>query len=202
MKYLIYISFSVVLLLQSCGNNEPRFRYKYNLNPAYKWGYAEFYGAYYKNVGFGNNVVSLSLFSDSLSVENGGLVGNGQYLFVEDVFVALGDTILPPGRYVASKTGAPFTFFPGEVLKIDKNEFAVGPFLFYKEKRKAFSVQRFVSYGYFDLTHSTNKHVFDFNLTLSDSSKVRGTYNASLPYFDQSVDIAAGMPRKTIHLND
>lgn len=202
MKHITYILLAIILLLQSCGSNEPRFKYQYNLNPSYKWGYAEFYGAYYKGAGFDNNVVSLSLFSDSLTVADGGLVGNGQYLFIEDVFIALGDTILPPGRYFAAKTGKPFTFFPGEVLKIDKNEFAVGPFLFYKEKRKAFSVQRFVSHGYFDLTYSTNKHVMSFNFTLSDSSKVKGSYTAELPYIDQSIDIAAGADRKKVRIND
>jgi hypothetical protein len=202
MKHLIYISLAIVFLLSSCGSNEPRFKYQYNLNPSYKWGYAEFYGSYFKNAGLENNVVSLSLFSDSLTVADGGLAGHGQYLFIEDIFIALGDTILPPGRYVAAKTGKPFTFFPGEVLKIDKNEFAVGPFLFYKEKRKAFSVQRFVSHGYFDLSYAANKHVIDCSFTLSDSSKVRGTYNAALPYFDQSVDVPAGAARKSIRIND
>lgn len=200
MKLSAYLTIIVVFILQSCGDTSPRFKYKYNLSPVYTEGYAEFYGAYYSNAGFDNNVVSLSLFSDSLTVENGALAGNGQYLFLEDIFVAKTDTLLRPGRYNAAKTGQAFSFFPGEVLLIDKSEFAVGSFIFYKEKRKSFSVQRYVSYGYFDISYAGNKHVFSCNFTLSDSSKITGSFNATLPYFDQSSEVTAGAARKKTKL--
>ena len=66
MKKQLLILGVLGILLASCLGGQLNPQYVYNKNPSYTWAYAEFYGPYYKSEnGNLNNVISLSLFSDS-----------------------------------------------------------------------------------------------------------------------------------------
>ena len=150
MKNLIFVLLFSSVLFVSCKTNDPALEYKYNTNPTYSWGYAEFYGPYYSEYMNDNNVISLSLFSDSLFVDStGSLDGIGQYLFLEDVFISPTDTILPDGVYEISKSEAQFTVAPGEKFKADNNEYVIGAYIYFIEKKSNFSVQKLISRGSF-----------------------------------------------------
>ena len=116
LKYkLVLTTLLLVLLAVSCKTPEPASPYQYEKNPTFTWGFAEFYGNYFSNYQIENNVLTLNLFSDKLYVnDQSALDGYGQYLVLQDVFVAPGDTLLPEGEYRVAETGAPFTFFGGK----------------------------------------------------------------------------------------
>lgn len=201
MKKFTFIKLLVLVSLVSCGKYEPTLVYKYNTDPKYTWGYAEFYGAYYSDIQNNNNVISLSLFSDSLYVNNNGnLAGNGQYLFLEDVFVSPTDTILPNGVYKVSKDKTPFTMYPGEQIEIDDAKYVIGSYIYFIEKNSNYSVQKLISGGSFTVSNLSDTHLLSFNFVLSDSTKLKGSFTAMLPHYDQSFSKASGIPRRKLSL--
>lgn len=190
-----------VFFMSSCYDREPRFEYKYNDKPAYSWGYAEFYGDFYNYADIDRNVLTLSLFSDSLYVnDEGSLAGHGQYLFVEDIFISATDSVLPAGVYRADTTAAPMTFYPGELFEVDENKYPVGAYLYYIEKRQAFSTVKYISRGSFDLKRSAgDKYFIEFDFVMSDSSVVKGSFQGKLPHFNNS-ELPADKVRKKLKL--
>ncbi len=201
MNKFTLIKLLVLVSLVSCGTYEPTFKYKYNTNPKYTWGYADFYGAYYSDVQNINNVISLSLFSDSLYVNNNrNLAGTGQYLFLEDVFVSSTDTILPNGVYKVSKDKTPFTVYPGEEFKVDDAKYVIGSYIYFIEKNSNYSVQKLISGGSFTVTNLSDTRLLNFNFVLSDSTRLQGSFTAMLPHYDLSPDKVAGIPRKKLSL--
>ena len=203
MKNLIFVLLFSSVFFVSCKTNDPALEYKYNTNPTYSWGYAEFYGSYYSEYMNDNNVISLSLFSDSLFVDStGSLDGIGQYLFLEDIFISPTDTILPNGVYEISKSEAPFTVAPGEKFKADNNEYVIGAYIYFIEKKSNFSVQKLISRGSFTVESMNNTRYIDFNFVLSDSTKLEGKFSAELPHFDQSIVTPPSSVRKKLKLKN
>lgn len=191
----VFVSFA------SCRTYEPTIVYKYNTDPKYSWGYAEFYGTYYSENQNNNNVISLSLFSDSLYInKNGNLAGNGQYLFLEDIFVSPTDTILPNGVYKVSKEQTPFTVYPGEEFKVDDAKYVIGSYIYFIEKNSNYTVQKLISRGSFSITNLSDTRILNFNFTLSDSTTLKGSYTAPLNHYDQSLSKHSGVPRKKLSL--
>ncbi len=176
----------VILLFAACKPDEPSIKYGYEENPHYSWGYAEYYGPYYDEYKIENNVLSLSLFSDSLKVVEGSLSGIGQYLYVEDIFIPKDSVLLPVGKYSSSSSGAAFTFYPGEQFPIDEMKIDVGAFLYYIEKNKTYTTQKHLSRGSFTVKIINSKYKIDCDFVLSDSSKVTGSFTETLPHFDSS----------------
>ena len=183
--FIIVFIFS---LITGCNDREPRFEYKYNDKPEYNWGYAEFYGNFYNYAEIPQNVLTLSVFSDSLFVnDEGSLAGHGQYLFIEDIFISATDTLLPVGIYKADTTAAPMTFYPGELFEVDENKYPVGAYLYYIEKRQAFSIVKYISRGSFDLKRNAdNTYFINCDFVMSDSSVVKGKFEGKLNYYDVS----------------
>lgn len=201
MKNLIFVLLFSSVLFVSCKTNDPALEYKYTTNPTYSWGYAEFYGPYYSEYMNDNNVISLSLFSDSLFVDStGSLDGIGQYLFLEDIFISPTDTILPDGVYEISKSEAPFTVAPGEKFKADNNEYVIGASIYFIEKKSNFSVQKLISRGSFTVESMNNTKYIDFNFVLTDSTKLKGKFSTELPHFDQSIATPPSSVRKKLKL--
>ena len=197
-KYIIFFLL-LSLVVYSCKTNDPEIKYKYNSNPSYTWGYAEFYGAYYSDFKIPSHVVSLSLFSDSLDLnDQGELEGLGQYLFLEDIFISANDTILPDGEYEIANNGNPLTFYKGEEFKVDEVKYSIGSFILYIEKNKLFTVQRFISDGSFKVSKQGDNQKITCDFTLSDSTKINGSFNAELPYYDQSLKSTPGTPRRNL----
>jgi len=191
MKHIKVLFFIFAVLLLSCKGSEPNPPYSYEANPHYAWGYAEFYGAYYANQGVKilNNTFSISLFSDSLGLTNkGALVGYGQYLFLEDVFLSTFTTKLSAGKYTINESAKPFTVFAGKNDTIDSEVYTIGAYISYYEQNTAKSKIKLISSGSFDVK-MVNDSVYNIvcNFKTSDSLKLIGSFEAVLPHFDQSL---------------
>ena len=180
---------TLAIFLLSCTGSEPILPYIYEANPHYAWGYAEFYGAYYADAGIKNNTLTVSLFSDSLGLTNKGeLVGYGQYLFLEDVFVAPLNTQLLDGKYTINETGNPFTVFAGKNDTIDSEVYTIGAYITYYEQNATKSKIKLISKGTFDVK-IVNDTVYNItcNFKTSDSLQLNGSFKSVLPHFNQSL---------------
>lgn len=199
MKKHSWLLVVLIGLLTSCGGGQPYQPYVYNANPTYTWGYAEFYGAYYANYKNTNNVISLSLFSDSLKINDiGNLVGTGQYLFLEDVFIAKTDTLLPTGTYTVSNSGLPFTVAPGLNDTIDKLVYPIGASISYYEGNPTMSTLKLITSGTFTVSRIKNSFTIVFDLKTSDKKALKGSFSALLPHIDQSLATPKSVARKKL----
>ncbi len=185
----IYIALTLsIFTMISCVNNEPKQTYVYEKNPAYSWGYAEFFGAYYADYGNANNDLSLSLFTDSLKVNNSGnLTGYGQYLFLEDIFIATTDTLLPQGTYTISDSGEPFTVASGLLDTIDNETYTLGATISYYEPNSLNSTIKLISSGSFTLSYSGTICTISCDFVTSDNMQLKGSFSGEIPYYDESL---------------
>lgn len=198
------ISFLVLLMLvtTSCRRNDKDVEYKYATSGEFTWGYAQFYGKYYADYGVDKNVVSLSVFTDSLFInQEGQLAGYGQYIYLEDVFSAATDTVLKAGTYHISNIREPFNTTKGEILEIDGLKYNTGAYVYFIEKNALFTKTEPIIDGSFSLNIADSRYYMLFNLTLGDSSNFKGRVNyKALPMFDESVNYPSGIARKNIKL--
>jgi hypothetical protein len=198
-KFITYLLL-LFLALTSCKRNDKDVEYKYATAGEFTWGYAQFYGKYYADYGIENNVVSLSVFTDSLFVNNKEqLAGFGQYIILEDIFSAPTDTLLQEGTYKISDKREPMNATKGEVLEIDGLKYNTGAYIYFIEKNALFSKSEQIIDGKFSLNYSESKYYLLFDFLLSDSSTFKGRVNfKSLPFIDESVNYPSGMPRQKI----
>ncbi|MDR0811407.1 MAG: hypothetical protein LBN23_03920 [Paludibacter sp.] len=195
MKIPVYkIIVLLSLILVSCVPYPSETVYRYNKNPQYTHGEAVFYGAYYADYGNLNHVVSLSLLSDSLEIKNGSFAGVGQYLCITDIFISPADVLLPDGTYTAADSGEPFTFYGGEILRIDSVDYTLRAYISFVEKNEQLSKTQLITRGSFTVTNdgydengARQTIVCDF--VLSDSTKLYGIFSDTLPYRDQSIGV-------------
>jgi len=178
----------------------------YETNPQYSWGYAEYFGAYYKpENGNKNNVLSVSLFTDSLKINTvGNLTGLGQYLFLEDVFQSPTTVFLEAGTYTVNNSGLPFTITPGKNDTIDNEVYPIGAYISYYEYNAANSTLKTISKG--SLTVSLmNDSVYNIvcDFKTSDSTVLKGHFTATLPHIDQSLSITkSGIRKKLMYIRN
>lgn len=199
MKNIFLFVVAIGCLLSSCKGTDPVPPYVYEANPHYNFGYAEFFGAYYATYKNPNNVITLSLFSDSLKINNlGNLVGFGQYLFLEDVFVAPTDTLLPLTTYTIDDSGLPNTVAPGKNDTIDNQIYTLGATISYYEQNATKSTQKRITSGTFTLSQVDSNYKIVFNLKTSDKKDLKGSFTAKLPYFDESLTNPSLSPRKRL----
>lgn len=189
MKYLHPIILLLGIMLTSCNGGEPNLPYTYNTNPKYSWGYAEFFGHEYAQYGINNNLLSLSLFSDSLRIDSTGtLVGTGQYLFLEDVYVAPTDTLLPQTTYTISNSHEPYTILAGKNDTVGAQVFPIGAYISYYEENTSKSMMKFITQGNFTLTYSgSNNCIIVCTFKTADKKVLKGTFTGKLQYFDESL---------------
>lgn len=196
MKPYHLVAFVTTLTLISCEKPEIK-EYEYEKNPAYSWGYAEFWGPYYAEYSNNNHVVSLSLFTDSLDInQESKLTGFGQYLYLEDIFIAPSDTLLPAGVYEVNDSGNPYTVAIGEQIDFDGDKFDVGAMIFYVEKNSNYDIRKFITGGKMTVFLIGDKTLITCDFTLDDGTELKGRYEALLPYFDQSEE-SAGVRQKS-----
>lgn len=110
MKYIRLVSTLLLLcFLAACHNNPsgPREPVQIHLTQ----GSATYYGAYYAEDGIDSHVITLDLFTPSLTLDSA-IRGTGYNLYIQDLFV--GDaTTLVEGTYAADSTGATMTYLRG-----------------------------------------------------------------------------------------
>lgn len=188
MKNFIILAILTSVFFSSCTNGEQNPPYVYESNPQYSWGYAEFFGSYYADYGNINNTVSLSLFSDSLTINsNNNLEGYGQYLFLEDIFIAPNDTLPPAGTYTINKSGEPFTVTPGQYDSIDNEVYTLGATISYYEPNTANSTLKIITSGTFTLDYVGSTCNINCNFLTADNFQLKGSFSAQLPYLDESL---------------
>jgi hypothetical protein len=203
MKYLNSLIVFLGILLTSCNGGEPPLPYTYNASPHYTWGYAEFFGPEYATFGINNNILSVSLFSDSLSIDStGSLIGTGQYLFLEDVYVSPTDNTLPVGTYSIDTTGLSFTVSPGKNDTVDTQVFPIGATISYYEENTSKSKLKFITEGTFTVTKSNGNYTIVCNFKTDDNKVLKGSFTAKLPHIDESLKLQRNSPRKLIHRFD
>jgi hypothetical protein len=199
------ITFLLLLSLfaTSCRRNDKDVEYKYATAGEFTWGYAQFFGKYYADYEIDNNVISMSVFTDSLFItENGELSGYGQYIFLEDIFSAPSDTILPDGTYQISDKREPFNVAKGETVEIDGLKYSTGAYVYFIEKNALFSKAEPITGGNFILKIADSRYYLLLDLILSDSISFSGRVNyRPLPFFDESVNYPSGVPRQTLKIN-
>ncbi len=186
MKHIFFLLLPFCLLLGGCKSNPKAVTY-YETNPQYTWGYVLFYGNYYNNVGIENNVLSMSLFTENMEVENGNLTGTGQYLNIEELCIAPADTMMPIGTYTISNTREPMTALAGEVPE-EYPYTIIGANILYVEDGS--STYMLIESGTFTI-HSAEEdeyHIsFDFvatDLAKSETRELRGEFKGQLPHYD------------------
>ncbi len=196
MKHFLLVTIAISLTLIACEKPEVK-EYEYEKNPQYSWGYAEFWGAYYAEYSNNNHVLSLSLFTDSLEInQESKLTGFGQYLYLEDIFIAPSDTLLPAGVYVVNDSGNPFTIAAGEEIEYDGDKYNVGAMINYVEKNSTNDIRKFITGGKMTVYQIGEKTLIICDFKLADGTELKGRYEALLPYFDQSEE-SAGARQKT-----
>jgi len=198
---LLIIVFTIFLV--SCGGGTAYNQLVYEKNPAYSWGYAEFFGNYYSNYGNNNNVLSVSLFTDSLKLNTrGNLTGLGQFLFLEDVFQAPTDTLLQDGTYTINDSGKPFTVAPGKNDTVDNTLYPIGAYISYYEYNAANSTMKLISHGSFTVSHTVSHSTYIYNIACnfktSDSLDLKGNFSAQLPHINQSLSTSKSGVRKKL----
>lgn len=200
MKKLNLIYIILIVLLVSCKGTEPVPPYVYEANPHYSFGYVQFYGTYYKDYGNNNNVISLSLFSDSLYITSeGSLGGFGQYLYLEDVFNSPADSMLQLGTYTIDSSGEPFTIAPGINDTIDDEIYTLGATISYYEQNPAKSIMKLITGGKIDVSKVGSKFNISFDLITDDQKELKGSFTELLPFFDESLK-PASMAKKKLQL--
>lgn len=181
-KYLFTVVLALAFLISSCEKKE-EYVYEYEKNPLYTWGYAEFWGAYYSDYGIDNNVLSLSLLTQFLEVdENYNLVGAGQYLYLEDIFISPDKNTLEAGTYTISDSGDAFTIAPGEEYEVDGQKYDIGAFVYFMEANEAFSKRKFVVGGTMHVSFVENKTRIVFDFVLDDETIIKGSFEDELMY--------------------
>ncbi|HLP05504.1 MAG TPA: hypothetical protein VK152_08760 [Paludibacter sp.] len=184
------VGFLILLFMVSCAGNNPIPPYVYEANPHYSFGYAEFFGPYYNRYGNPNNVVSLSLFSDSLKItKDGSLVGYGQYLFLEDIFISAESSELPAGTYTIDSTGLKNTVAPGLNDTIDDEVYILGATISYYEKNTTKSTLKRITSGTFNLAKTGGMVTITCDFKTADNKDLDGSFTGELTYYDRSLDI-------------
>jgi len=196
MKNLNILYIFIAILLFSCNGSEPNSPYVYESNPYYSYGFAEFYGAYYKNSGIENNVISLSLYSDTLKKTDDGS-WYGQYLYLEDVFVAPSDTLLTLKIYTISNSKEPYTIVPGTLDTIDNEVYTYGARISYIEQNTAKSVLKRITEGTITVSKVGFKYFINCDLKTSDDMELKGTFINVLIQTDESFKTGDIVPQKS-----
>lgn len=189
MKKYIYPVILFLLMLTAC-KDLPVQTYYYEKNPVFTWGYYSFYGDYYNDYGIEKNIFSVSLFSETLDVnEKGQLVGYGQYLYLEDIFLESAELNLAEGSYRTSKDIESFVFAPGEYyIKGDKKSKLTGSFIYYFESDDNKSVRKPITQGVFTVSKIDGNYSIVCTLTVEDEEiEIHGKFdNKILHRFDES----------------
>ena len=203
---VLIMTFVIVssIIIYSCKPVEPPAPYRYEVNPKFTWGFAEFYGSYYSNYNITNNVITLNLFTEKLFVnENIQLDGVGQYLVIEDVFTAPTDTLLPSGLYKVSDKGEPFTFFVGKKFEDNRNEIPSGAYLYYIEADPSKSKISYVTDGTFNVS-IVNDSVYNVqcDFILDGKTEMKGNFQHVLYHIDRTAVTPPSAVRRKLQIKN
>ena len=201
-KAVIACLFVMSILFSACKTEPIATTYHYDLNPQFTWGYAQFYGDYYRNYNIKNNVLSLNLFTKNLFINSDkALDGTGQYLLMEDIFVAPNDTLLPAGTYKVSETAEPFTFYSGKIFKDKNDEIPSGAYIYFIESDAARSKIACITDGTMTISIQ-NDTIYNIacHFVLDGKDELNGTFSKVLYHFDEHASTPASVKRNTLKI--
>lgn len=162
--------------------------YTYNTHPALTWGKVEFYGNYYSNYNNLNNVINLSLYSDSITeTQSGTILGIGQEIILEDLIISPTDTIIPSGNYKISMTKEKQTFAPGRVVNANNEIQTLGSRIYFFEKISKKSITRLIIDGSLDISYSDTTTNIICNLITDDKLQIKGRFKGKLKFINKSI---------------
>lgn len=197
MKNINYSILLFLLALTACNGSVPSPPYSYNLNPRFTKGLVEFYGAFYAQYNNKNNVLSVSLLSDSLNVNNEGRIqGIGQYLYLEDVFVDPKDSTLVPGIYKIDNSSKAFSAFSGKNDTINGEIFPIGAYINFFESNVNKSTIKLIKSGTFTVAKYKNLYSIKCDFITSDNKPLKGLFNGTLLVNDFSIDSPISMVKR------
>ncbi len=183
-KTIIYRILLLFLLFFSSCEEQKYAKVGYQTNPKFTWSFAQFYGDYYSNYNISNNVLTLHFFTDGLKLVDGQLVGQGQYLILEDVFLAPNDTLLPKGTYLPKETGEPFSYFCGKYFYDNTDKNPAGAYLYYIDGNAKSSI-KLIKEGKINVnTMNDSIYQIDMSLKTADNITITGTYKNTIPHLD------------------
>lgn len=190
MKFLKTILLIIsVLVLHSCNNSGAP--YLYERNPHYTWGQAVFYGADYYEYGYEENILSLSLFTEQLDTINNGtqLTGIGQYLYIDEIFMAPSDTLLAEGIYSVKSEIEKDAITPGSIFELDNNKYSIGARIYYYEPSETRNIIQYITEGTMTVKLNNNStYNIEFDFKIKDGKVLNGrTENLELPHYDDSL---------------
>lgn len=188
----------------SCKQNTPNPPYTYQTDPQYTWGYIQYFADYYSNYGIEQNVLTLNLFSDNLGIDTieNTLVGTGQYLILEDVFIDVEEVFLPEGVYSAVDTITeiqPFTFLKGKELKEKSSADGIssGAYIYYIETDASKNTIKYIDSGTFTVSYNPQNKTYTIlcDFKTNDKKELKGKFTGELPHYNESVKVKAGVKR-------
>lgn len=186
----------LALVFVSCKKYEPVSPFVYETDPHYSWGFTDFYGPYYASYGNPNNVFSLSIFSDSLGLtDEGSLIGYGQFLYLEDIFINTTTTQLLKGTYAINDSGLPFTVAPGRLDTIDNEVYTMGAMISYYELNNAKSTLKIIKEGTLDISRTLTGYSIQCFFKTADNKELKGSFTGELDYNDRSVNSNTAITR-------
>jgi hypothetical protein len=188
MKNIRLLIVGIVLFVTACNGGEPPMPFTYNANPKYTWGYVEYFGPEYATYGIKNNILSVSLFSDSLSIDStASLKGIGQFLFLEDVYISPTGFFLPLKTYTISNSHEAYTIAPGKNDTVGTEVFPIGACIYYYEENSSKSTVKFITEGSCVVDTINNKYRVVCNFKTADKMTLKGTFLGQLPHVDESM---------------
>lgn len=162
--------------------------YAYNTHPNFTKGRIEFYGSYYENYNYTNNIISITLFSDSITEnQSGSILGIGQELIIEDLSISPTDTVIPAGNYKVSKTKEIHTFVPGRIISANNESATVGSRIYYFEKNNKKSITGLITDGSFDISYSETTTNIVCNLVTDNNLQIKGQFKGKLKFINKSI---------------
>ena len=179
MKHIHYILiFAAGLLVASCGNNGKPDPVVFSKK--LDKGYAVFYGNYYSAEGINRNVLSLDIYSPTITIDSLGRIGGtGTNVYLSDIFIDTADTLMRRGEYKTDTTYLSYTFLAG----IEYENHYSGAYLL-NIKDNGYDVT-LVKSGTMTLSYSGDSTIIDFSLLLDNANRTvyTGQYRGILPYY-------------------
>ena len=190
--FLILIPFFLLAACSQRNTPQPKVRTQTEFNTAL----AKFYRAFYSSVGVEENVLSLDLFSEGISLNKEGYMqGTGSNLFFSDIFLASADSLLTADTYKADTTAQPLTFLPG--INYEGN--ITGAYLLDLEESKLVDYQIFTD-GSFELTRRADSIFINFELQREKGGIYKAQFSGVVPYTDLSAESPQQQQESRKHL--
>lgn len=151
-------------------------------------GYATYYGNYYQAEGIDCNILSLDLYSPTITFDSVGRIGGtGTNVYLSDIFIQPDHKYLSRKEFCCDTTYQPFTFLAGMEYE---NHYSGAYLLNIKENGYSVTL---VKDGTMTVSYNGDSTIIGFELLLDNPQKTiyKGQYRGILPYYDATAESSA-----------